>query len=161
MYTNMYMTPPHTRIPKYDLCRTDYAVQIFHDAVTTGKFSCYLRPDSRLPMMYIDDTLRYGTCAFMHASYCILYVYCLCACTSVVTSATGTMTGYCRVSQHHRNRFLLPFFYYKESRTTMTILKQYLLIAVIFYCCIFCVTAAQRLISEDPAQHADDLVFNF
>jgi len=37
---------------------TDYAVQIFHDALTTGKHVCYLRPDTRLPMMYIDDCLR-------------------------------------------------------------------------------------------------------
>lgn len=37
---------------------TDYAVQIFHDALTTGKHHCYLRPDTRLPMMYIDDCLR-------------------------------------------------------------------------------------------------------
>uniref|UniRef100_A0A096LXB8 L-threonine 3-dehydrogenase, mitochondrial n=1 Tax=Poecilia formosa TaxID=48698 RepID=A0A096LXB8_POEFO len=37
---------------------TDYAVQIFHDAIKTGKFECNLRPDSRLPMMYIDDCLR-------------------------------------------------------------------------------------------------------
>jgi len=37
---------------------TDYAVQIFHDALTTGKHVCYLRPDARLPMMYIDDCLR-------------------------------------------------------------------------------------------------------
>uniref|UniRef100_A0AAY5EYE9 L-threonine 3-dehydrogenase, mitochondrial n=1 Tax=Electrophorus electricus TaxID=8005 RepID=A0AAY5EYE9_ELEEL len=37
---------------------TDYAVQIFHDAVKSGKFECNLRQDTRLPMMYIDDCLR-------------------------------------------------------------------------------------------------------
>uniref|UniRef100_A0A671Q2H5 L-threonine 3-dehydrogenase, mitochondrial n=1 Tax=Sinocyclocheilus anshuiensis TaxID=1608454 RepID=A0A671Q2H5_9TELE len=37
---------------------TDYAVQIFHDAVKTSKFECNLKPDTRLPMMYIDDCLR-------------------------------------------------------------------------------------------------------
>ncbi|XP_051724957.1 L-threonine 3-dehydrogenase, mitochondrial-like [Ctenopharyngodon idella] len=37
---------------------TDYAVQIFYDAVKTSKFVCNLRPDTRLPMMFIDDCLR-------------------------------------------------------------------------------------------------------
>lgn len=40
------------------LSLTDYAVQVFHDAIKTGKFECNLRPDTRLPMMYIDDCLR-------------------------------------------------------------------------------------------------------
>lgn len=40
------------------LAFSDYAVQIFHDAVKTGKFECNLKPDTRLPMMYIDDCLR-------------------------------------------------------------------------------------------------------
>ncbi|KAG8579975.1 hypothetical protein GDO81_007056 [Engystomops pustulosus] len=37
---------------------TDYAVQIFHDAIKSGRFVCNLKPDTRLPMMYIDDCLR-------------------------------------------------------------------------------------------------------
>ncbi|RWS27540.1 L-threonine 3-dehydrogenase-like protein [Leptotrombidium deliense] len=37
---------------------TDYAVQIFHDAVLHSKFECYLKPNTRLPMIYIDDCLR-------------------------------------------------------------------------------------------------------
>jgi len=45
---------------------TDYAVQIFHDALTSGVHKCYLRPDTRLPMMYIDDCLR-GTIEYMMA----------------------------------------------------------------------------------------------
>ncbi|KRZ60281.1 L-threonine 3-dehydrogenase, mitochondrial [Trichinella nativa] len=37
---------------------TDYAVQIFHDAIEKGQYQCYLRADTRLPMMYIDDCLQ-------------------------------------------------------------------------------------------------------
>ena len=36
----------------------DYAITMFHDALTTGHHKCYLRPDTRLPMMYVDDCLR-------------------------------------------------------------------------------------------------------
>ncbi|XP_046642887.1 L-threonine 3-dehydrogenase, mitochondrial-like [Daphnia pulicaria] len=43
---------------------TDYAVQIFHDALKTRQFKCYLKPDTRLPMMYITDALR-SLCEFM------------------------------------------------------------------------------------------------
>ncbi|SPP77149.1 L-threonine 3-dehydrogenase, mitochondrial [Drosophila guanche] len=37
---------------------TDYAVAVFHEALRYGKYTCYLRPDTRLPMMYIEDCLR-------------------------------------------------------------------------------------------------------
>ena len=36
----------------------DYAVHIFHEALKTGKYKCYLRPDTRLPMIYLPDCLR-------------------------------------------------------------------------------------------------------
>ncbi|XP_006864391.1 PREDICTED: L-threonine 3-dehydrogenase, mitochondrial-like [Chrysochloris asiatica] len=37
---------------------TDYAVHIFHGATKNGKYECNLNPNTRLPMMYIDDCLR-------------------------------------------------------------------------------------------------------
>ncbi|WP_298818652.1 NAD-dependent epimerase/dehydratase family protein [Chloroflexus sp.] len=37
---------------------TDYAVEIFHAALETGAYTCYLRPDTRLPLMYMADGIR-------------------------------------------------------------------------------------------------------
>ena len=37
---------------------TDWAVEIFHEAVRRSRYTCYLRADSRLPMMYMPDALR-------------------------------------------------------------------------------------------------------
>ena len=37
---------------------TDYAVEIFHTALKTGCYTCFLRPDTRLPMMYMPDAIR-------------------------------------------------------------------------------------------------------
>ncbi|XP_040925238.1 L-threonine dehydrogenase 2 isoform X2 [Betta splendens] len=50
---------------------TDYAVQIFHDALSTGHHECYLRPDTRLPMMHISDCHR-ATVEFMQTPECQL-----------------------------------------------------------------------------------------
>ena len=37
---------------------TDYAVEIFHQAVAQRRYTCYLQPDTRLPMLYMPDAIR-------------------------------------------------------------------------------------------------------
>jgi len=37
---------------------TDYAVEIFHDAIETGTYSCFVSAETRLPMMYMEDAIR-------------------------------------------------------------------------------------------------------
>ena len=37
---------------------TDYAVEIFHDALEEGRYNCFLEKDTYLPMMYMPDAIR-------------------------------------------------------------------------------------------------------
>ena len=37
---------------------TDYAVEIFHEALKHGRYTCFLREDSTLPMMYMPDCIK-------------------------------------------------------------------------------------------------------
>ena len=37
---------------------TDYAVEIYHDALEKGTYQCFLDKDTKLPMMYMDDAIR-------------------------------------------------------------------------------------------------------
>ena len=37
---------------------TDYAIEIFHAALKTGRYSCFLEAGQALPMMYMPDALR-------------------------------------------------------------------------------------------------------
>jgi nucleoside-diphosphate-sugar epimerase len=37
---------------------TDYAVDIFHAALSEGRYTCFLAPDTRLDMMYMPDAIR-------------------------------------------------------------------------------------------------------
>lgn len=45
---------------------TDYAVSIYHDALTTGKHTCFLGENTELPMLYMPDALK-ATLDIMHA----------------------------------------------------------------------------------------------
>lgn len=45
---------------------TDYAVEIFHEAIEEKKYKSFLRADTYLPMMYMPDAIR-GTIELMEA----------------------------------------------------------------------------------------------
>ena len=52
---------------------TDYAVDIFLRAAADQRYTCYLRPDTRLPMMYMPDAIR-ATLELMQAPLSALTV---------------------------------------------------------------------------------------
>lgn len=37
---------------------TDYAVEIYHEALQKGEYECFLDKGTKLPMMYMDDAIR-------------------------------------------------------------------------------------------------------
>ena len=37
---------------------TDYAVAIYYDAIKYGRYTCFVRPDTALPMMYMPDCIK-------------------------------------------------------------------------------------------------------
>jgi nucleoside-diphosphate-sugar epimerase len=45
---------------------TDYAVEIFHEALEEKKYECFLQEDTYLPMMYMPDAIK-ATIAMMEA----------------------------------------------------------------------------------------------
>src|SRR6185312_8792089 len=45
---------------------TDYAVEIYHEALKNEQYTCFLSEDTYLPMMYMDDAIR-GTIELMEA----------------------------------------------------------------------------------------------
>jgi nucleoside-diphosphate-sugar epimerase len=45
---------------------TDYAVEIYYGSVKNGKYTCFVREDTRLPMMYMPDCLK-ATIGLMQA----------------------------------------------------------------------------------------------
>ncbi len=47
---------------------TDYAVEIFHEAIKHQHYECFLGEETMLPMMYIDDAID-ATIALMEADY--------------------------------------------------------------------------------------------
>lgn len=37
---------------------TDYAVEIYHEAIKTGRYECFLSENTSLPMMFMDDAIK-------------------------------------------------------------------------------------------------------
>ena len=54
---------------------TDYAVEIFYEAIKNKKYSCFVKKDTILPMMYMPDCIK-GTIDLMNADISNLKHHC-------------------------------------------------------------------------------------
>lgn len=46
---------------------TDYAINIFHEALKNEKYECFISADTKMPMLYMEDAIR-GTLSLMDTS---------------------------------------------------------------------------------------------
>ena len=54
---------------------TDYAVAIYYEAVKNGRYTCFVKEDTRLPMMYMPDCLK-STIDLLQADFSKLRHHC-------------------------------------------------------------------------------------
>lgn len=54
---------------------TDYAVEIFYEALKNGHYTCFLSKDTKMPMMFMDDAIR-GTIELSQADSSKLKNHC-------------------------------------------------------------------------------------
>ena len=54
---------------------TDYAVEIYNEAVRRGKYTCFLKEDTQLPLLFMPDAIK-ATIALMEADRNRLSVHC-------------------------------------------------------------------------------------
>ena len=54
---------------------TDYAVAIYYEAVKNNRYTCFVKEETRLPMMYMPDCLK-STIDLMHADFSRLRNHC-------------------------------------------------------------------------------------
>ena len=54
---------------------TDYAVEIFYEAIKNKKYTCFVKEDTKLPMMYMPDCIK-GTIDLMEADISKLKHHC-------------------------------------------------------------------------------------
>jgi nucleoside-diphosphate-sugar epimerase len=54
---------------------TDYAVEIFYEAIKHKKYTCFVREDTKLPMMYMPDCIK-ATMDLMEADFSKLLHHC-------------------------------------------------------------------------------------
>ncbi|MFP2996997.1 NAD-dependent epimerase/dehydratase family protein [Spongiivirga sp. MCCC 1A20706] len=53
---------------------TDYAIEIYHKALTHKVYNCFLKADTELPMMYMNDAIK-ATIAIMEADFSNITVW--------------------------------------------------------------------------------------
>ncbi|KAK9915249.1 hypothetical protein WJX75_006733 [Coccomyxa subellipsoidea] len=82
---------------------TDYAVEIFHAALTTGTYACFLGPDTALPFLYMPDCLA-ATYQLMMADSASLSQT-----TYNVTAMSFTPAELCAAIQRRLPRFTVDY----------------------------------------------------
>ncbi|KAG0214819.1 hypothetical protein BGX33_001842 [Mortierella sp. NVP41] len=68
---------------------TDYAVDIFHHAIRTGHYDCFLSKDTRLPMMYLSDCIKGTVDHLTHPNPLPQSVYNIAACSFTPAELTA------------------------------------------------------------------------